>query len=74
MRRLPSASNADVAKDCACWLYLASRLAADEPRPHDSETSARLVFPVFAAHLSGTWPEQFLPATVEIVLRGLLAG
>jgi AcrR family transcriptional regulator len=54
--------------------YLASRVAAGELRPHDCETSARLVlYAVFAAHLSGTAPEPFLPATIEIVLRGLMA-
>jgi AcrR family transcriptional regulator len=54
--------------------YLASRVARGELRPHDCEASARLLFyAVFAAHLAETAPEPFLPATVEIVLHGLLA-
>jgi AcrR family transcriptional regulator len=54
--------------------YLASRVAAGELRPHDCEASARLLFyAVFAAHLAETAPEPFLPATVEIVLHGLVA-
>jgi AcrR family transcriptional regulator len=54
--------------------YLASRVSAGELRPHDCETSARLVFyAVFAAHLSETPPEPFLPAALEIVLHGLVA-
>jgi AcrR family transcriptional regulator len=54
--------------------YLASRVAAGELRPHDCQTSARLLFyAVFAAHLAQTAPEPFLPATVEIVLHGLVA-
>ena len=53
--------------------YLASRVAAGELRPHDCEASARLLFyAVFAAHLAETAPEPFLPATVEIVLHGLV--
>jgi hypothetical protein len=31
-------------------------------------------YAVFAAHLSGTPPEPFLPATIEIVMHGLVAG
>jgi len=55
--------------------YLVSRVAAGELRPHDCEASARLVFyAVFAAHLSGTPPEPFLPATIDIVMHGLVAG
>ena len=55
--------------------YLASRVAAGELRPHDCEASARLVFyAVFAAHLSGTPPEPFLPTTIDIVLHGLVAA
>jgi AcrR family transcriptional regulator len=54
--------------------YLESRVAAGELRPHDCEASARLVFyAVFAAHLSGTPPEPFLPATIDIVMHGLVA-
>jgi hypothetical protein len=54
--------------------YLASRVAAGELRQHDCEASARLVFyAVLAAHLAGTPPEPFLPATIHIVLHGLLA-
>ncbi len=54
--------------------YLASRVAAGELRPHDCEASARLVFyAVFAAHLSGTPPEPFLRATIDIVMHGLVA-
>ena len=53
--------------------YLGSRVAAGELRPHDCEASARLLFyAVFAAHLAETAPEPFLPATVEIVLHGLV--
>jgi AcrR family transcriptional regulator len=53
--------------------YLSSRVAAGELRPHDCEASARLLFyAVFAAHLAETAPEPFLPATVEIVLHGLV--
>ena len=55
--------------------YLESRVAAGELRPHDCEASARLVFyAVFAAHLSGTPPEPFMPATIDIVMHGLLAS
>jgi AcrR family transcriptional regulator len=54
--------------------FLASRVAAGELRPHDCESSARLVFyAVFAAHLAETPPEPFLPRTVDIVLHGLVA-
>ena len=53
--------------------YLASRVAAGELRPHDCEASARLLFyAVFAAHLAETAPEPFLPATVGILLHGLV--
>ena len=49
--------------------YLESRVAAGELRPHDCEASARLVFyAVFAAHLSGTPPEPFMPAIFQDVL------
>jgi len=55
--------------------YLASRVTAGELRTHDCEASARLVFyVVFAAHLSGTPPEPFLPAAIEIVMFGLVAN
>ena len=55
--------------------YLGSRVAAGELRPHDCQASARLVFyAVFAAHLSGTPAEPFLPATIDIVMHGLLAA
>jgi AcrR family transcriptional regulator len=54
--------------------YLASRVTAGELRPHDCDMSARLVlYAVFAAHLSNTPPAPFLPATIEIVLHGLVA-
>jgi AefR-like transcriptional repressor, C-terminal domain len=54
--------------------YLASRVAAGELRPHDCEASARLVFyAVFAAHLSGTPAEPFLPAAIDVVMHGLAA-
>ena len=54
--------------------YLASRVAAGELRAHDCEASARLVFyAVFAAHLSGTPAEPFLPAAIDIVMHGLAA-
>jgi AcrR family transcriptional regulator len=54
--------------------YLAARVAAGELRPHDCAASARLVFyVVFAAHLSGTPPEPFLPMTIDMVMHGLVA-
>jgi AcrR family transcriptional regulator len=54
--------------------YLASRVAAGELRPHDCEASARLVFyAVLAAHLASTPSEPFLPATIDIVMHGLVA-
>jgi AcrR family transcriptional regulator len=54
--------------------YLASRVAAGELRPHDCEASARLVlYAVFAAHLSGTPAEPFLPAAIDVVVHGLAA-
>ncbi|HET6316747.1 MAG TPA: TetR/AcrR family transcriptional regulator [Chloroflexota bacterium] len=54
--------------------YLQSRVAAGELRPHDSDAAARLLmYGVVAAHLAGTPPEPFLPAAVDILLKGLLA-
>jgi TetR/AcrR family transcriptional regulator, cholesterol catabolism regulator len=54
--------------------YLASRVQTGELRPHDCESSARLLFyAVLGAHLANTPPEPFLPATVHALLHGLLA-
>jgi len=54
--------------------YLVSRVEAGELRPHDSDAAARLLmYGVLAAHLAATPPDAFLPATVDILLKGLLA-
>jgi TetR/AcrR family transcriptional regulator, cholesterol catabolism regulator len=52
--------------------YLDSRVAAGELRPHDTETTARLLaYAVAAANLIGTPTDTFLPAVVETVLHGI---
>ena len=54
--------------------YLASRVQTGELRPHDCESSARLLFyAVLGAHLANTPTEPFLPNTVHTLLHGLLA-
>jgi len=54
--------------------YLDSRVAAGELRPHDTETTARiLAYAVAAAHLVGTPSDDFLPALVDTVLHGIIA-
>ena len=54
--------------------YLASRVEAGELRPHDSDSSARLLFyAVLAAHLANTPAEPFLSSAVHTLLHGLLA-
>jgi TetR/AcrR family transcriptional regulator, cholesterol catabolism regulator len=52
--------------------YLDSRVAAGELRPHDTETTARLLaYAVATANLIGTPTDTFLPAVVETVLHGI---
>jgi AcrR family transcriptional regulator len=52
--------------------YLDSRVAAGELRPHDTETTARLLaYAVAAANLIGTPTDTFLPKVVETVLHGI---
>lgn len=51
--------------------YLESRVSAGELRPHDTETTARLLlYGAFMTHLTDT-PDRFLPAMVETVLHGI---
>jgi AcrR family transcriptional regulator len=52
--------------------YLDSRVAAGELRPHDTETTARLLaYAVAAANLIGTPTDTFLPEVVETLLHGI---
>lgn len=52
--------------------YLDSRVAAGALRPHDTETTARLLaYAVATANLIGTPTDTFLPAVVETVLHGI---
>jgi AcrR family transcriptional regulator len=52
--------------------YLKSRVAVGELRPHDTETTARLLaYVVVATHLVGAPPEDFLPTVVDVVLHGI---
>jgi TetR/AcrR family transcriptional regulator, cholesterol catabolism regulator len=54
--------------------YLASRIDVGELRPHDCDSSARLLFyAVLAAHLAGTPAEPFLSSSIHALLHGLLA-
>ena len=54
--------------------YLASRVAAGELRPHDTEAAARLLlYAVVMAHLTDTPPDRFLAAVVETILHGIAA-
>ncbi|MHB1134207.1 MAG: TetR/AcrR family transcriptional regulator [Chloroflexota bacterium] len=54
-------------------VYLDSRVAAGELRPHDTEAAARLLlYAVAMAHLADAPTDRFLPAAVETLLHGLL--
>jgi AcrR family transcriptional regulator len=52
--------------------YLASRVAAGELRPHDTQATARLLlYAVLMAHLTDSFDAQFLSSVVEIILHGV---
>lgn len=54
--------------------YLASRVAAGELRPHDTEATARLLlYAVLMAHLTDSLDDGFLTSVVETILDGAAA-
>ena len=54
--------------------YLAARIAVGELRPHEPEVTARtLLYTVQMLHLTGMSADDFLPAMVENLLRGIEA-
>jgi AcrR family transcriptional regulator len=52
--------------------YLASRVAAGELRPHDTQATARLfLYAVLMAHLTDSLDDRFLASVVETILHGV---